>query len=251
MSTTSGTSNWSRTRDDIIKRALRIIGAIGQGETPTTDAVTEASAALNDLVKEWQADGMQMWKYTTSSLITYTAGTKTYSIGTGATVNQVAPLKIVQAFNRNIASSVDQPLILVTQQEYRMLGNKSSSGTPNQLWYLPPGPPSTEMVGVITVYPQPDTNAASTVNLVVIGMYPLFNFDAATDLADFPSFYYNALSWGLADQLSYEYGVPYAQQSMITKKAEGHLEKALGYDREEGSVYVQPDWQSHGGYGER
>src|SRR5689334_6936622 len=110
MSTTSGTTNWSRTRDDIIKRALRIIGAIGQGETPTTDAVTEASAALNDLVKEWQTDGMQLWKYTTSSLITYVAGTKTYNIGTGATVNQLAPLKIVQAFNRNIASSADQPV---------------------------------------------------------------------------------------------------------------------------------------------
>lgn len=243
MSTLSGTTNYSATRDDVIKRALRIIGAIGQGETPSTTAFTEAARALNDLVKEWQADGMQMWKYTLSSAITYVNGTRTYNIGTGATLNQVAPLKIVQAFNRNTSTNADQPMLIVSQQEYRMLGNKLGTGTPNQLYYFPPGPPAAEMVGVITVYPVPDSNAASTLNLYVVGMYPIDDFNASTDLADFPSFYYNALCWGLADQLSYEYGVPFAQQSMITKKAQEHLDKAHGYDREEGSVFLQPDWQ--------
>jgi len=240
---TSASTNYSVTRDDVIKRALRIIGAIGQGETPDDAAITEAARALNDLVKEWQSDGMQLWKYILSSAITYTASTKSYNIGTGSTVNQVAPLKIMQAFNRNISTSKDQPIILITMQEYQMLGNKSSAGTPNQIYYKPPGPPSTEMIGTITVYPVPDANAASTLNLYVLGMYPLEDFDAAGDLPDFPSFYYNALTWGLADQLSYEYGVPFAQQSMISKKADAHLEKALGFDREEGSLYLQPDWQ--------
>lgn len=249
MSTTSGTTSYSATRDNIIKRALRIIGAIGQGETPTTNATTEASQALNDLVKEWQADGMQMWKYKLSNAITYVASTKTYTIGVGATgSNQVAPLKVVQAFNRNTSSNLDQPLLILTRQEYAILGNKSSTGTPNQVHYFPPGPPSTEMVGTLTVYPVPDSNAASTLNLYVVGMFPLEDFDAASDLADFPSFYYNALCWGLADQLSYEYGVPFAQQSMISKKAEFHLEKAQGYDHEEGSVYLQPNWQGRGTY---
>jgi hypothetical protein len=243
MSTISSSTNYSATRDDIIKRALRIIGAIGQGETPSTDAYTEASQALNDVVKEWEADGMQLWKYNLSSAITVTAGTSVYTIGISSTINQQAPLKIVQAFFRNNSTNNDRPINLVTQQEYQMLGNKSVQTSPNQLWYKPPGPPSTEMIGTITLYPTPDTNCATNEKLYVVGMYPLDDFDASTDLADFPSFYYNALVWGLADQLSYEYGVPFAQQSMITKKAEIHLQKALGYDREEGSLYLQPDWQ--------
>ena len=49
MATTSGLYALSTTRDGIITRALRIIGAIGQGETPTATAITEASEALNDL----------------------------------------------------------------------------------------------------------------------------------------------------------------------------------------------------------
>lgn len=243
MSTTSNSTNYSATRDDIIKRSLRIIGALGQGESPSTDAKTEASQALNDLVKEWQSDGMQMWKYGVSSAITYVASTASYTIGIGATSDQVAPLKIVQAFNKNTSTSVDIPMVIMTKQEYYMMSNKTSTGTPNQLYYNPPGPPETEMVGTIRVYPTPDSTAASTYNLYIIGMFPLEDFDAATDLADFPSFYYNALCWGLADQLSYEYGVPFAQQSMISKKADFHLQKALGFDREEGSIYLQPDWQ--------
>ena len=37
---TSGSTDFSVTRDDIIKRALRLVGALAQGETPTTDQVT-------------------------------------------------------------------------------------------------------------------------------------------------------------------------------------------------------------------
>ncbi len=244
MSTVSGNTNYSATRDSIITRALRVIGAIGQGETPSTVALTEASQALNDLVKEWQADGMQLWKYNTSSGIVYIAAQTAYAIGTGAAgSNQVAPLKIVQAFNRNNTTNLDQPILLITEHDYQMLGNKTSPGTPNQLYYFPPGPPSTEMVGKIIVYPVPDANAAANFTLIVVGMFPLDDFTAAGDLADFPSFYYNALVWGLADQLSYEYGVPYAQQAMISKKADMHLQKALGFDMEEGSLFIQPDWQ--------
>ncbi len=52
---TSGSTDFSVSRDDIIKRALRIIGVLAQGETPTTNQTTEAAVALNGLVKAWEA----------------------------------------------------------------------------------------------------------------------------------------------------------------------------------------------------
>lgn len=241
--TTSGSTNYTVTRDDIIKRALRIIGAIGQGETPSTDAYTEAAVALNQIVKEWNADGMQLWKRATTTGITLTSGTASYTIGVGATINQTAPLKILQAFLRNTSDSTDMPMLLITKQEYLMLGNKASTGRPNQLYYDTPGAVATEQQGTIKLFPTPDTTTASGYNLYLDVITSLMDFDASTDTADFPSYYYNALTWALADQLSYEYGVPFAQQSMITKKAEVHKANAMGFDREEGSLYLQPDWQ--------
>lgn len=238
---TSNSTNYSVTRADIIKRALRIIGAIGQGESPSTDATTEAAQALNEIVKEWNADGMQLWKYTTSTAITWTAATATISIGIGATIAQQAPLRITQAFTRNTASGNDTPLLLLSKQEYDILGNKSAAGAPSQLYYAPPGAVATEQIGSITLYPVPDATWVAANSLYVVGAKSIMDFDATADTADFPSFYYNSLAWALADQLSYEYGVPYSQQSMITKKAADHKEKALGYDQELGSLFLQPD----------
>lgn len=58
---TSDSVDFNRTRDQIIVRALRQIGAIEAGETPEAEDVTTASEALNSLVKGWQADGIHLW----------------------------------------------------------------------------------------------------------------------------------------------------------------------------------------------
>lgn len=245
MAGPSGSTNYTANRDEIITRALRIVGAIGQGETPSTETIAEANITLNHLVKEWQADGMQLWKISEIA-VTYTATNASYTIGTGLTINTTAPNKIFQAWNRNTTSKLDQPIILLTRQEYEMLGNKTSPGTPNQLFYQTPGSPTggtPAIGGTLIYYPVPDTNAASTLTGYVTGILPLDDFLASTDLPDFPSYYYNALTWGLADQIGYEYGLPFQLLSMINKKADAHLEKALEFGAEEGSLYLQPDWQ--------
>ena len=54
--TTSGTSDFNRTTIQIIKSALRKIGVLGEGETPSAEQEQTAREALNLLVKQWQAD---------------------------------------------------------------------------------------------------------------------------------------------------------------------------------------------------
>ncbi len=238
---TSGSTNYTCTRDDIINRALRIVSAIGQGETPDTTAINEAATALNMLVKERQADGMQLWKVQTCSPITLTASTKDYNIGKSSTIAQVAPLKILQAWIRTTSSADDSPMLIITKADYDLYGVKTSTGQPSQLYYNPPGPGLPEQQGTITLYPAPDTTTATNCTLVFTAMYPIMEFDVSTDNPDFPSYYFNALTWGLASQLAYEYGVPLAERSMITKMADMHLTKALGFDIEEGSFYIQPE----------
>ena len=90
--TTSLKTLWSSNRDQIITRALRICGAYGQGVTPSADSITEGAEALNDLCKQFETDGMPLWKVKTMTAFAFTA-TKTYNIGVGSTVNQTAPLK--------------------------------------------------------------------------------------------------------------------------------------------------------------
>ena len=136
--TTSATQATNRTRDQIITRALRICNAIGQGETPATTAVTEASLVLNEMCQEWNADGMPIWQWLQYDW-SVQAGFPTYLVYTGsAGINAAAPLRIFQAWFRHVATTTDTPIALVTRQEYNLIGNKQSQGFPNQLYYRPP-----------------------------------------------------------------------------------------------------------------
>lgn len=241
--TTSASSNYNSTRDQIITRALRIVQAIGQGETPDSTMLSESAQALNDLVAEYNADGMPQWNILVYSGLALTAGTASYNIGVGQTYNYQAPLKIFQAYIHDTTSSYDTPMILIDRQRYHLLGMKTSQGTPNQLFYQTPKEIQAggDSIGTITLFPVPDTTTATNKTLVVIGQKPYDDFDSATNTIDFPPYWSNALVWGLAEQLAYEYGVGLAERSMIGKKAAQHKEAALSFGTEEGSMYLMPE----------
>ena len=59
MTTTFGTAV---TRDDIIEAALRTLGAIGLDQTPEAAEYTNASEALNLMLKSWISKGATLWK---------------------------------------------------------------------------------------------------------------------------------------------------------------------------------------------
>jgi hypothetical protein len=65
---TSGTVSFGRNRDQLIASALRKIGAFESGETPDSAAVTEASDALNVMIKHWQGSGIHIWRTTEAIL---------------------------------------------------------------------------------------------------------------------------------------------------------------------------------------
>lgn len=58
---TSGSTDFIVTRDNIIEDALWLIGALGESETPSTATITKCSRVLNSMIKSWQADGLNMW----------------------------------------------------------------------------------------------------------------------------------------------------------------------------------------------
>ena len=49
---------------DIISRALKDIGALEAGETPTSDAATDALDMLNDLIDQWSNEDMMVYNTT-------------------------------------------------------------------------------------------------------------------------------------------------------------------------------------------
>lgn len=64
----SGSKNFSITRSDIIEGALRKLGVYDQGEAIDGDETNAANMALNLMVKEWVADGADIFLRTESTL---------------------------------------------------------------------------------------------------------------------------------------------------------------------------------------
>lgn len=81
---TSGTTSYSRNRDQIIKAAARKVGAIEAGETPDAEMVTDFSEALNAWVKHQQALGSYIWTTAEATLFLQSSQTR-YVLGTGST----------------------------------------------------------------------------------------------------------------------------------------------------------------------
>lgn len=241
----SNSTNYLQNRDQLITRALRIVNEIGSEETPRSGRVTECAQVLNDIFKEWESLGMQLWKQSTIQLTPLAAGTGTYTIGIGSTFNMQPPLKVLDVYKRYTATGADSPLILITKREYDMYNTKTVSGTVTQIYYNPPGAISgTENQGTFYFVGPPDAAFVAAYSVWATGIFPMQDFDASADVPDIPQYMYNALVWALAEQLSYEAGVPLTERSMISKQADKHLARALSFDIEEGSLYLQPNWQS-------
>lgn len=61
---TSGTYDYSRNRNQILTRALRLCKAIADGEEPDSQMLTGAADALNSMIKHWQGTGIHIWRTT-------------------------------------------------------------------------------------------------------------------------------------------------------------------------------------------
>lgn len=94
--TTSGTSTFNYTRDQIIRAALRKVGAIQAGEVPNAQLTQDCADQLNSMVKYWMASGIHIWTETEAILYTQ-VGQAQYPLGSGtpsqaSTINNVTSL---------------------------------------------------------------------------------------------------------------------------------------------------------------
>jgi hypothetical protein len=227
---TSNSTDWSLNRDQVISSALRKLGVLPSGGTPSTAQVNDATDALQALVKAFQADGMPVWKVTTTSFSTV-AGTYIYTVGPSQTVNCPKPQRVLQAF-RIPTGKPNIPLNVYTRFDFNNLPQASSiTGTPVNLYYQP-----LRATGTIYLWPIPD----SVTTIAIHYTSPYEDMDASANDFDFPSEWIQALIYNLAWSLAPEYGIPPLDRGILQKEADYWHQYALSMGTEEGSLYIQP-----------
>lgn len=230
--TTSGTTIYQIGRDEIIKSALRKLGVIAQGQSPSTEDITNSSIALNMLVAEFRTLGMPLWARKTFSF-NPVANVQDYNIGIGQTFNIAYPLHILQAYRIDSSSTTRINMDIIPNFNLNLYPT-SSGGTPIQISYQP-----LNNYGVISVWPVPDSTAASA-TITIVYQSPFQYFNAATDTMDFPEEWYNALVYNLAWNLAPEWTIPLEDRQNLAREAKMHLENAQSFNYEDGSFFVQP-----------
>jgi len=236
---TARTTTFSVTRDDIIKAALRKLDVLGEGETPSTEDIINCSFALNLMLKSWEADCFYLWKVK-EILVPMLVGVNTYSIGptaigVGALVTD-RPMRLMDTCYKRDSSGLDTNLTILSRQEYNQLGMKNTSSPISQIFYDPQ-----LFNGVLEVYGTPSD---STQVAYLTCQIPVYDFNKGTDVLDFPQEGYQAVVYGLADEMMDEYPKP-TQQSIqrIMQKSATYREKLADFSQEETSIFLMPNFK--------
>jgi len=190
------------TAQELIKASLRVIQAIATGETPSDSEMQDGLEALSMMLRYWGAKRTLM-HYIEVENHTLTAGTASYTIGSGGDIDTVRPLKITGGYTRS--GSRDTPIEIVDETKYREITQKSySSGPVAYVWYNPSW--GSDERGTIYVYP------ASGDTLYLHCLRPLGEPTGLTSAVLFPGEYDDPIKWNLAVRLCPEYGKRVTQE---------------------------------------
>ena len=226
--TTSASYSYQLTRNQIIESALRKLGVLAEGQTPSTQNYADGSMALNTVISQLRAVGMPLWA---RSEYTFTPTTSTYTIGTGMTLATPFPVKLLQAFRTDTGAKI--PLEIVAREDFNILPT-SSNGSPIKINYQP-----FVNYGTISLWPTPASTNTATITLVYQRPYQYFT--ASTETMDFPEEWYNAIIYHLAVRLAPEWGVPLPDRQMLMQEAKMYTEDAAMVGQEDGSFFVMPE----------
>lgn len=191
--TTSATSSFTQTCDEIMADALTNVGAIGPGKSATGAIRTHALRALNRVAKSIDASGNFLWR-TVRRDIAIVAGTASY----GPTIIGTDVLGLEDPCDfRLTGQNARSQVYAMTNADYRLIGDRTSQGTPTQYlveWTL---------TGVtLTVWPTPDQ--AGT--LEIMAALRAKDFVAGANTPDYDPKWNDCLILGLSAQLAPAYG---------------------------------------------
>jgi hypothetical protein len=185
---------------DVINTSLVEIGVLDAGSTPSAREASDALAAANRLIDQWQAEGMVLHSVTRTTWVVV-SGTGLYTIGAGATIDIARPVHIdTVAFNDTTTSpETEYPLSEMTDAAWQGVAQKDLTAVWPTHWYYNPTYP----FGTIMLWPIP---TSATIEGVLYAKAALAAFDTLDSSALLPPAYERMLVKALGLELGPSYG---------------------------------------------
>lgn len=203
------------TRNEIIERAYRIIGKGSMSEPVSAEMFSQAIVALNSMIKSWQSKHVFLWTLK-EFFQTLTAGQASYSLA----ASDPPVYAIDRAYLRY--DNIDHLVDVASWRQYVDIPDKTSAGDPSVVAL------NTAITPTLYTWPVPQ----QTRTLYYTGIVKLKDFDTAGGNADFPVRYVEAITFGLAHKLAFEYGLPIPMQRELERQFQAEFGEAKSGERD-------------------
>lgn len=149
------------------------------------------------------------------------------------------PIKIEGVRRKTISGHIITPCDRMwSRQEFEDLPQHESDGALSAPWY-----DRQIAAGYLNLWPRPASPLADLVEFT--WARPIEDFTSVGDNPDLPQEWTDTLIWNLAKMMLGDYPVSPTRKATIEERADELLADMAGVDREEESVFIQPDTRAY------
>jgi hypothetical protein len=195
-----------------INRALRLLGVLAEGETPSASVSQDSLMALNQMIDSWNTERLSTF-VTQDQVYTWPAGFISRDLGPSGDFIGNRPILMDDATYYKAPNGVSYGIKFINQQQYDGIAVKNVTSTYPQVCWVNMGFPNI----TLTVYPKPTQD-------LEWHMISVQELDQPADLSTvmyYPPGYLRAFTYNLAMEIAPEFGVepsPQVQRIAMTSK---------------------------------
>ena len=201
------------TAGDQINRALRLLGVLAEGETPSASVSQDALMALNQMIDSWNTERLSVF-CTQDQVFTWPAGEYIRTLGPSGNFVGLRPVLLDDAtYYRDPGTNVSYGIKFINQQQYDGIAVKTVTSTYPQVIFVNMGYPDVTM----SIYPRPTRD----LEWHFVSVQELTQPATLTTDILFPPGYLRAFTYNLAMEFAPEFGVepsPQVQRIAMTSK---------------------------------
>ena len=203
----------STTAGDQINRALRLLGVLAEGETPTAQMSQDALTAFDQMVDSWNTARLSVF-CTQDQVFTWPSGEYIRTLGPSGDFVGNRPVLLDDAtYFRDPGTNVSYGIKFINQQQYDGIAVKTVTSTYPQVIFVNMGFPDVTM----SIYPRPTRD----LEWHFVSVQELDQPAALDTVLHFPPGYLRAFTYNLAMEIAPEFGVepsPQVQRIAMTSK---------------------------------
>lgn len=200
------------TAGDQINRALRLLGILAEGETPSAAMSQDALMALNQMIDSWNTERLSTF-VTQDQVYTWPAGFISRTLGPSGDFVGNRPILMDDATYYKAPNGVSYGIKFINQQQYDGIAVKNVTSTYPQVCWVNMGFPDI----TLTVYPKPTQD----LEWHMISVEELDKPATLSTVMYYPPGYLRAFTYNLAMEFAPEFGVepsPQVQRIAMTSK---------------------------------